>query len=85
MNPEDLYAKSWRTAAEVVGTYIYHKDDYEPIKGNNPLKWAVDFNTAGEFAELAKQMNIEKLEAQFEAPIEKIGAPEDARRIGLVL
>lgn len=80
MNPEDLDISKWHSAS-----YVYHRDDYEPLLGNNPLEWAVEFNTSGEFAAMAKRMNVERLEAQLGGPIENIGAPEDADRIGLVL
>lgn len=77
MNPEDL--NKWFTT---VGTYRYHREDYEPIMGNIPLEWD---SMGGEFADVVKQMNIKKLESQLGGPIESIGASEDADRIGLVL
>ena len=80
MNPEDFDTSKWRSAS-----YAYHRDDYEPLLGNNPLERAVEFNASGEFAAMAKRMNVERLEAQLGGPIENIGAPEDADRIGLVL
>lgn len=80
MNPEDFDTSKWHSVS-----LAYHRDDYEPLLGNNTLEWAVEFNASGEFAAMAKRMNVERLEAQLGGPIENIGAPEDADRIGLVL
>ena len=80
MNPEDFGTSKWHSAS-----YAYHRDDYEPLLGNSPLEWDAEFNASGEFVAVAKRMNIERLEAQLGGPIENIGAPEDADRIGLVL
>ena len=76
MNLEDFNTSKWR---------LVSLEAYEPLPGNNPLEWAVEFNASGEFAVLAKRMNVEQLEAQLGGPIENIGAPEDADRIGLIL
>lgn len=85
MNPEDLDTNKWRLVSYDYHSCDYHGDDYKPLLGNSPLEWDAEFNASDEFVAVAKRMNIERLEAQLGGPIENIGAPEDADRIGLVL